>query len=93
MASLRSPSSRDNQESAKKASSPMRDQLRKLNSLFGFYTDSEMLAWLKGLALDPCDRKASPDSDRQLRNQNLKVRKLLPLANDVCPRVCSNLHC
>lgn len=90
MTLMRSPSGRDNQGSAKKPSFPLADQLQKQRSPFGFYTDSDMLVWLKGLALDPCDRKASPDSAQQLWKQSLKVRKLLLLGNVVCPRVCSN---
>ncbi|XP_008242173.1 PREDICTED: uncharacterized protein LOC103340529 [Prunus mume] len=92
MTLLRSPSGRDNQESAKKPSFPLADQLQKQKSPFGFYTDSDMLVWLKGLALDPCDRKASPDSARQLWKQSLKVRKLLLLGNVVCPRRKRKLH-
>ncbi|KAM1038156.1 hypothetical protein ACFX13_033607 [Malus domestica] len=76
----------DNQESAKKASFPMGDQLQKWKSPFGLYADSDMLVWLKGLALDPCDQKASPDSARQLWNQTLKVRKFLLLGNAESPR-------
>lgn len=82
----------DNQESAKKASFPMGDQLQKWKSPFGLYTDSDMLVWLKGLALDPCDQKASPDSARQLWNQSLKVRKFLLLGNAESPRVRSTQH-
>ncbi|XP_048438952.1 uncharacterized protein LOC103949452 [Pyrus x bretschneideri] len=75
-----------NQETAKKAYFPMGDQLQKWKSPFGLYADSDMLVWLKGLALDPCDRNVSPGSLRQLWNQSLKVRKFLLLGNAESPR-------
>lgn len=85
MSLLTSHSSHDNQGSAL----PLRDQKRETESSFGSYTDSDILVWLKGLAMDPGDHKASPGSARQLWNQSLELRKLLLLGNDVCPRVSS----
>lgn len=72
-----------------KSSLPVGDQLQERKLSFGIYTDSDILGWLKGLALDPSDPKASPGSTRQLRKQSLEVRKLLLRGNEVCPRVCS----
>ncbi|KAK9921017.1 hypothetical protein M0R45_029549 [Rubus argutus] len=86
MSLLTSHSSHDNQGSDEKAALPLRDQKRETKSSFGSYTDSDILVWLKGLAMDPGDRKASPGSARQLWNQSLELRKLLLLGNDVCPR-------
>lgn len=75
--------------SDEKSSFPVGDQLQERKSSFGIYTDSDILGWLKGLALDPSDPKASPGSTRQLRKQSLEIRKLMLRGNEVCPLVCS----
>ena len=51
----------------------------------------DMLVWWKGLALDPCNPKASSDSCRKFWNQSLKLRKSLFLCDEKCPRVSSQL--
>lgn len=56
-------------------------------SVFGKYSDLDMLLWIKGLALDPCSSGASPSSVRSLWNQNIKVRKVMALSVTECPRV------
>ncbi|XP_059305427.1 uncharacterized protein LOC132057012 [Lycium ferocissimum] len=52
--------------------------------IFGRYTDEEMLAQLKILALDPCDSNVSRPKIRPLWNQMLKVRDAMALSdNDI----------
>ncbi|KAJ8550969.1 hypothetical protein K7X08_000339 [Anisodus acutangulus] len=52
--------------------------------IFGRYTDEEMLAQLKILALDPCDSNVSRPKIGALWNQMLKVRDAMALAdNDI----------
>ncbi|XP_062002153.1 uncharacterized protein LOC133719969 [Rosa rugosa] len=79
-------SSHDNQGSDAKTALHLRDPMRETKSSFGFFSDSDILVWLKGLAIDSGYCKASPGSAQQLWNQSLELRKLLLLANDVSPR-------
>ncbi|KAL6145752.1 hypothetical protein ACLB2K_056437 [Fragaria x ananassa] len=81
-----SQSSRDNQGSEAKTALSMRDQMRETQSPFSFYTDSDILVWLKGLAIDPGYCKPSPGSAPQLWSQSLELRGLLLLGNDFSPR-------
>lgn len=82
-----SQSSRDNQGSEAKTALSTRDQMRETQSPFSFYTDSDILVWLKGLAIDPGYCKPSPGSAPQLWSQSLELRGLLLLGNDFSPRV------
>lgn len=52
--------------------------------IFGRYSDAEMLAKLKILALDPCDPNVSRQKIRPFWNQMLKVRDAMALSdNDI----------
>lgn len=52
--------------------------------IFGRYSDAEMLAQLKTLALDPCDSNVSRQKIRPLWNQMLRVRDAMALSdNDI----------
>ncbi|KAH7514588.1 hypothetical protein FEM48_Zijuj11G0105400 [Ziziphus jujuba var. spinosa] len=53
-----------------------KDQVRARNLVFESSGHSDMLMWLKGLALNPFNLKA-PHQVQKLRNQCLKVRKIL----------------
>ncbi|KAF7144989.1 hypothetical protein RHSIM_Rhsim04G0166100 [Rhododendron simsii] len=75
----------DKQEKIDKAYLLEGGGMRRL-SVFGKYSDLDMLLWIKGLALDPCSSGASPRSVRSLWNQNIKVRKVMALSVTECPR-------
>lgn len=49
--------------------------------IFGRYSDAEMLAKMKILALDPCDPNVSRQKIRPLWNQMLKVRDVMALSD------------
>lgn len=55
-------------------------------SLFGSCADSDMLLWLKRLAVDPCNSGASRVSDKKIWDQTLQVRKVILLSNADFPR-------
>ncbi|KAK9290239.1 hypothetical protein L1049_008406 [Liquidambar formosana] len=74
------------QERTPKAPLPKGDEITRRKSLFGSYTDSEVVLWLKGLALDPCKPGASQNSNRRLCDQILNVRKAMLLTNTEFPR-------
>lgn len=57
--------------------------------IFGRYSDAEMVAQLKKLALDPCDSNVSHQGIRPLWNQMLRVRDVMALADNDCSWVCS----
>ena len=57
-----------------------------IKSVFGKYSDSDMLCWIKGLALDPCASRASQTSIQPLWNQTRKVRKIMELSSIECHR-------
>ncbi|CAK7333517.1 unnamed protein product [Dovyalis caffra] len=66
-----------------KASSPQGNYLDQRKSLFGSSTDSELLGWLKRVALDPCTPEVLV---RKLRNQTLTIRKVLSLSSAEFPQ-------
>ncbi|CAH9103401.1 unnamed protein product [Cuscuta europaea] len=55
-------------------------------SVFGKYSDADMLFKLKRIALDPCDPKAGFRKSGSLLNQTLRVRKVLSIGDPDCPR-------
>ncbi|XP_019186179.1 PREDICTED: AT-rich interactive domain-containing protein 2-like isoform X2 [Ipomoea nil] len=55
-------------------------------SLFGKYSDAEMLVQLRRIALDPCDPEVTPKNVRSLFSQTLRVREVLSLSQTDCPR-------
>lgn len=55
--------------------------------VFGRYSDAEMLAQLKRLALNPCD-SALRQKDRPLWNQMLRVRDAMTLSDNDISWVC-----
>lgn len=70
-----------------KSSLLKRGEIMQRESVFGKYTDAEMLSQLKRIALDPCSSKVSQDSIRPLFNQTLRLRKVMTLGHTECPRV------
>lgn len=60
-------------------------------SVFGKYSNAEMVAQLKVMALDPCNSEFSPTNIRPLWNQTIRVRKAMALADGEIPRVCLKL--
>lgn len=63
-----------------------KDKLIRQKLLFGSFADSDMVAWLRGLALDPCKSGASHDLNRRLCDQIINVRKVMLLTNTEFPR-------
>ncbi|CAH9147751.1 unnamed protein product [Cuscuta epithymum] len=61
--------------------------LESRGSVFGKYSDADMLFKLKRIALDPCDPKASFGKSGSLLNQTLRVRKVLSIGDLDCPRI------
>lgn len=59
------------------------------NSLFGRYSEAEMIAQLKGLALDPCRPQFAQDNIQPLWNQILRLRKVMVLEDSEIPWVSS----
>ncbi|KAK6152510.1 hypothetical protein DH2020_015145 [Rehmannia glutinosa] len=55
------------------------------NSVFGSYSDTEMIARLKGLALDPCKPQFTKDYIEPVRNQILRIRKIMVLNDSNIP--------
>ncbi|KAI3447757.1 hypothetical protein Pfo_004422 [Paulownia fortunei] len=55
------------------------------NSVFGRYSEAEMIAWLKGLALDPCKPQFAWDNIQPLQNQILRLRKIMVLEDSHIP--------
>ena len=53
--------------------------------------DIDMLVWWKGLALDPCNPKATEYSFRKFWNLSLKLRNSLFLCNGECQKVRAQL--
>lgn len=58
-----------------------------LNSIFGKYSEAEMLSQLNILALDPCKQKFSLDKIQPLCDQILRLRKVMVLTNSEIPWV------
>ncbi|KAK6943078.1 hypothetical protein RJ641_028455 [Dillenia turbinata] len=61
-------------------------QMTQRKSIFGFYADSNVLSFLKELAIDQCVSKSSEFSIPRLCNQILRVRQVVRLYNPECPR-------
>lgn len=59
------------------------------NSVFGIYSEVEMIARLKQLALDPCKPQFAWDNLQQLQTQILRVRKIMVLEDSHIPWVRS----
>lgn len=59
------------------------------NSIFGRYSEAEMISLLKGLALDPCSPQFALDKIRPLFNQILRLRKVINLNDSEIPWVRS----
>ncbi|KAK4432306.1 AT-rich interactive domain-containing protein 1 [Sesamum alatum] len=55
------------------------------NSVFGIYSEVEMIARLKELALDPCKPRFAWDNLQQLQNQILRLRKIMVLEDSHIP--------
>ncbi|KAI3474429.1 hypothetical protein Pfo_029290 [Paulownia fortunei] len=55
------------------------------NSVFGRYSEAEMIAQLKGLALDPCRPQVARDNIQPLWNQILRLRKVMVLKDSEIP--------
>ena len=62
-------------------------KVMKESSVFGQYSDAELVAQLKGLALDPCNSEYSQSKIRPLWNQTIRVRKAMAMAGTEFPRV------
>lgn len=58
-------------------------------SVFGQYSEEEMIAQLRGLALDPCMPQYARDNIKPLWNQILGIRKLMVLEDSQAPWVWS----
>ncbi|KAL2509886.1 uncharacterized protein Fot_33533 [Forsythia ovata] len=56
-----------------------------INSIFGRYSEPEMLVRLKGLALDPCKQEFSRNKIQSLWNQILRLRKVMVLSDSEIP--------
>lgn len=54
-------------------------------SVFGKYSEAEMLALLKGLAMDPCQPQFSLEKTQPLRNEILRLRKVMVLNETEIP--------
>ncbi|KAL0344483.1 UNVERIFIED_CONTAM: AT-rich interactive domain-containing protein 1 [Sesamum radiatum] len=54
-------------------------------SVFGIYSEVEMIARLKQLALDPCKPQFARDNLQQLQNQILRLRKIMVLEDSHIP--------
>lgn len=59
----------------------------KESSVFGKFSDAEMVAQLKALALDPCNSEYSKSKIRPLWNQTIRLRKAMAMADTEIPRV------
>ncbi|XP_050382322.1 AT-rich interactive domain-containing protein 2-like [Argentina anserina] len=79
-------SSHGSQGSDAKNALSMRDQMRETKLPSSFYSDSDILLWLKGLAIDPGCGKVYPGSAPEQWNQSLELRKLLLAGNPLSPR-------
>ncbi|KAL0336784.1 UNVERIFIED_CONTAM: AT-rich interactive domain-containing protein 1 [Sesamum calycinum] len=55
------------------------------NSVFGIYSEVEMIARLKQLALDPCKPQFAWDDLQPLQNQILRLRKIMVLEDSHIP--------
>lgn len=60
-------------------------------SICGSTAGSDMLAWLKVLALDPREPDVSKDSVQKFWYQTLQLRKVWHLCNAKCSQVSSEL--
>lgn len=78
------------QGSDERASLLDKDRVQARNLVFGSSGDSDMLMWLKGLALNPCNSKA-PHEVQKLQNHSLKVRKVLFMGSVGSSQVCCKL--
>lgn len=63
------------------------DKVMEENSVFGKYSDAELVAQLKVLALDPCNSKFSKNKIQPLWKQTISVRKAITLSDNDFPRV------
>ncbi|XP_027066247.2 uncharacterized protein [Coffea arabica] len=61
-------------------------KVMKESSVFGQYSDAELVAQLKGLALDPCNSEYSQSKIRPLWTQTIRVRKAMAMADTEFPR-------
>lgn len=63
------------------------------NSIFGRYSEVEMVAQLKGIAVDPCRPQCAQDNIQPLWNQIVMLRKVMMLKDSEIPWVRSfNIH-
>ncbi|KAF5940927.1 hypothetical protein HYC85_022094 [Camellia sinensis] len=76
----------DRRKKNDKASLPNVGGVGQTKSAFGKYSDSDMLSWIKRLALDPCTSGPSQSTIRPLWNQTMKVRKVMALSVTEFPR-------
>lgn len=70
------------------ASLPKGDQLNRRKPLSCSLSNSDVLVWLKGLALDPCIPTTSSGSVKKL-SQTIRLRKLLSQSSTECHGVSS----
>lgn len=57
------------------------------NSIFGRYSEAEMVAQLKALAMDPCRPQLAQDNFQPLSNQIVMLRKVMFLKDSEIPWV------
>ncbi|RVX06025.1 hypothetical protein CK203_018733 [Vitis vinifera] len=62
------------------------DASRQRQSPLGSCADSDLISWLRGLALNPCNYEASKESGGRLWDQLLKLRKIMFLTHSEFPR-------
>lgn len=86
MAILKGPGDGNRQQKNNKAPLPKGDVARQGKLLFGSYSDTEIVLWLKALALDPCKPGASQESNQKLRDQILNVRKVMLMTSTQFPQ-------
>ena len=67
------------------------DAGRQGESPFGSCADSDLILWLKRLAVNPCNYGASKESGGRLWDQLLKLRKIMFLTHSEFPQVISNV--
>lgn len=60
-------------------------------SICGSTAGSDMLGWIKLLALDPCEPDVSRDSVQKFWYQALQLRKVWHISNAKCSQVSSEL--
>ncbi|GAA0155305.1 hypothetical protein LIER_13064 [Lithospermum erythrorhizon] len=73
--------------SGRKEKNELLSQENEEKSVFGRYSNAEMLVQLKRLAQNPCDAEFSHDKILPLFNQSLFMRRVMALCDTAFPRV------